>query len=208
MLKVENITDENIFFKSDTVKKELTKINKVLMAAKGVKKDITVVTDYSRQENSIAYTDNNHVYINYGNKFFDKLDSYLDILKAPDRTTALYALGIGADVHEMSHVFWTNFDDGNQWYKALQKGCLLRDVGDSESINIFKEDLKDLNQRDVIIKLLFDINNRVEDGFIEMMAENHFGGKILGCLFDLRDYQFGNMIRVEDMDLKKMPTNF
>lgn len=147
----------------------------------------------------VAYTDNREIHINTGCAFFDgrSYEDALDIL-------------YGLVLHECGHILYTDFGINRLLYDALNVGRWYPDRPTfknpkyDEYLDKFEMLWKSGDrQRRILFSLIKNIDNILEDGFIELELMNNFEyARLTEGLYFLREVQFSEFETVEEMQSK------
>lgn len=149
---------------------------------------LTVQMDWrSTQKARLAYTNNQHIYINAGHPIVSKYD------KRNER----YLFILGLFVHELGHVLYTDFPAWTLFVQAVRKGqwrpglssCSSERVQQSVTeIQAFLD--KGPTHRQVIAAVLKHLLNILEDAYIELCLLKKFPGVFGLALSYMRNEEF------------------
>jgi len=156
----------------------------------GYNRKVKVKTVWEPKNGSLAYTDNEMIWINAGNKLVTKRRG------RPER----YEIVCGLFTHELGHVLYTNFLTSQSYDLFFQAGKWFpeppplnnRDerMNEADIWDFCKSD--EMNQN-AFLRLAFELNNILEDGYIESKMLYRFPGKLGGCLESFRNAHFEDM---------------
>lgn len=176
------ISDEK-FFTSSVVRNYFIEIANLLVHRVDTKAKIKARLYWDPRDPVVAYTDNRAVTINCANSLAMEHKTRADKM---DIIKGLFA-------HELAHILYTDFTLMEVRIDALSMGRWYPAVP-SPSIPDLKERLDDINEfwktkenRRKFLSVLHEIDNIVEDGFIEEAFMDHFKGNLCGGLYFLRD---------------------
>ena len=157
---------------------------------------IRVQLKWKPKDPMVAYTDNQVIHINSGNP----------MVTSEKGRENRYNMILGLFAHEVGHVLYTDFLTfqtyldrlaNGKWFPIAPTLATLTDkVNEREFWEYLKEDEKNLY---AIQYVASQINNIIEDGYIENRVLNNFPGKLGHALEDLREKHFGEMPTVTDM---------
>ena len=147
---------------------------------------IRVQLKWKPKDPTVAYTDNQIIHINSGNP----------MVTSEKGRENRYNMILGLFAHEVGHVLYTDFLTfqtyldrlaNGKWYPIPPVLASLTDkVNEREFWEYIQADEKSLH---VIQYLISQINNIIEDGYVENRVLNNFPGKLGHALEDLREKQ-------------------
>ena len=132
----------------------------------------------------IACTDGNIIFVNLGSKFASRLKEIPVLFH-------IYVVGLIA--HELGHVYWTEFDDGEKYIESIQCGKLYPTVPKHPNASRFVDALKDKANRKMFCHICHSLDNILEDVFI-----NALQAEMLGGLYS-KGISLGNTLIIEEM---------
>lgn len=148
---------------------------------------VKVFLEWEPKKHDIAVTDNDRIYINSGNKLVT------DVAGRMNR----YNIVTGLFAHELGHILYTdflamqtyfNYFDSYNWYPVPPVFSKPNDAVNEKSMwEYVKAD--NINQR-LVKRILHDIFNILEDGYIENRILNNFPGTLGYSLEKLRELHF------------------
>jgi len=157
---------------------------------------IRVQLRWKPKDPTVAYTDNQVIHINTGNP----------MVTSEKGRENRYNIILGLFAHEVGHVLYTDFLTfqtyldrlaHGKWYPLPPTLTTLTDkVNEREFWDYIMADEKNLR---VVQYLASQINNIIEDGYIENRVLNNFPGKLGHALEDLREKHFSEMPTVTDL---------
>lgn len=157
---------------------------------------VRVMLFWEPKNKDIAWTDNSVIYINCGHKIVT------DVKGRENR----YQIVCGLFTHELGHVLYTDFLAGQThlnyfgsylWYPAPPVFKSSVDMKNEAAMwEYVKADAVNLK---IVQKVLHDISNILEDGYIENRMLNNFPGTLGFGLDIFRKLQFGLMPTVTQM---------
>ena len=194
------ITDEE-FFTSSLLAKHFELIASAQTGRYGSKSRIKVCIFWDVKEPDVAWTDNRKIYINAAHPF---------VLTGENRVKR-YQLVTGLFAHELGHILYTDFlkpqthknaIKNRRWFPWTPK--LETSVSLAVEKELWKFVKQDEKQLKFILKVVHDIYNVIEDGYIENRMLIEYPGS-LGCGLDnVRTVQFNSIDTVSVM--KEMET--
>lgn len=195
---------ESVLFKSRAVSTALTNVSQYLFDTIPFKtrKTIKVTANYDKKNSDVAYaTSESNIYVNFGNSYLDKNP------KGKKNTTEKkWLLGKGLVLHEIGHILFTNFNDMDNFQKAItaDQWKWQRPIKAGVSPD-FNEKLKEVNaylnisvhNRKQFMTAFHYFNNIIEDGYIEEALMKSFKGDFVASLYELRDFQYEEFSTIE-----------
>ena len=195
---------ESVLFKSRAVSTALTNVSQYLFDTIPFKtrKTIKVTANYDKKNSDVAYaTSESKIYVNFGNSYLDKNP------KGKKNTTEKkWLLGKGLVLHEIGHILFTNFNDMDNFQKAItaDQWKWQRPIKAGVSPD-FNEKLKEVNaylnisvhNRKQFMTAFHYFNNIIEDGYIEEALMKSFKGDFVASLYELRDFQYEEFSTIE-----------
>ena len=157
---------------------------------------IRVQLKWKPKDPTVAYTDNQIIHINSGNP----------MVTSEKGRENRYNMILGLFAHEVGHVLYTDFLTFQTYLDRLANGkwfpitptltTLTDKVNERELWEYIQTDEKSLR---VVQYIASQINNIIEDGYIENRVLNNFPGKLGHALEDLREKHFSEMPTVTDL---------
>lgn len=146
---------------------------------------LTVQMDWrSTQKSRLAYTNNQHIYINAGHPIVSKYD------KRNER----YLFILGLFVHELGHVLYTDFPAWTLFVQSVLKGQWRPDLSSCSSERV-QQSVAEIQAfldkgppyRQVIAAVLKHLLNILEDAYIELCLLKKFPGVFGSALMYMRN---------------------
>ena len=157
---------------------------------------IRVQLKWKPKDPTVAYTNNQVIHINSGNP----------MVTSEKGRENRYNMILGLFAHEVGHVLYTDFLTfqtyldrlaNGKWYPIPPVLASLTDkVNERDFWEYVQTDEKSLH---VVQYLASQINNIIEDGYVENRVLNNFPGKLGHALEDLREKHFSEMPTVTDL---------
>ncbi|MEE1504478.1 MAG: hypothetical protein UGF89_09580, partial [Acutalibacteraceae bacterium] len=157
---------------------------------------VKVVVDWDTKDGAtVASTNNLNVYLNAGTKFLHTTDLKL-----------LYERVLGLFAHELGHILWTDFVANFSYNNGIERGVWFprkpRLV--SYDMQIAEQDFWDLalqsaETKALLIKYINELNNILEDGFIEEQIFRTYPGVLGIGLKKTRDAHWEDMPELSRM---------
>lgn len=177
------ITDEK-FFTSSIVKNYFIELANMLVHRVDSKAKIGVYLYWDPKDSTVAYTDNRCITINCANSLVTAHKNRADRL---DIIKGLFA-------HELAHILYTDFTLMEVRVDAVSVGKWYPSAPSVAEIPDSKKRLAEVAEywatkegRRKFLSVFHQIDNIMEDGFIEEAFMDHFHGNLAGGLYFLRD---------------------
>lgn len=182
--EIKNMSFEDIFLSSD-YKNDLRDMMHTACLRVGYKKAVSLNVFQDLQNKDIAYTDGNTVFLNLGMKFASRLRN---------KPVLFHTFVVGLIAHELGHIFWTDFDDGQIYLDHIMKGKIYPSVPNHPNSEKFVNALKDSKaNRRLFCDILHSLDNILEDIYV-----NALQAEMLGGLYS-KGITIGNVLTVEEM---------
>ena len=189
------ITDEE-FFTSSLLAKHFELIASAQTGRYGSKSRIKVLIFWDLKERDVAWTDNRKIYINAAHPF---------VMTAENRV-ARYQLITGLFAHELGHILYTDFLKSQTHLNAIKNRRwfpyapnLDTKTALAAEKELWKFVKQDEQQLKFILKVVHDIANVIEDGYIENRMLIEYPGSLGDGLEAWRAVQFGQIDTVSVM---------
>lgn len=154
-------------FLSDKYKSDLEGIMKAACLRVNYRKPVKLKVFSDEQDEDIAYTDGNTIYINFCTNFATRLK---------EKPVLFHIFNVGLLAHELGHIFWTDFDDGEKYIENLKKGTIYPSIPVHPNAQRFIEALSDKYNRKILCELCHAIDNILEDIYVNALQRQMLGG--------------------------------
>ena len=181
--EIKNMSFEDIFL-SPEYKNDLIGIMRSACLRVGFKKHITLSLQNNPDSGDIAYTDGSNIYVNLGAKFAVRLRK---------KPVLFHMYIVGLIAHELGHIFWTEFDDGERYMQAITKGEIYPTLPKHKNSKKFEAALKNKSNRYIFSEMCHSIDNILEDIYV-----NALQAEMLGGLYS-KGIELGNIMITEEM---------
>lgn len=178
-----NISFEEIFG-SSSYAYDLQCIADTAVRRVGCTKNITVRLLYDEDMSDIAYTDGKIITINTGVKF---------ALRLRKNPAVFHIFVVGLLAHELGHIFWTEFDDGERFIEAIKNGRIYPSLPMHKNAVKYADALKKRCNRGLFAELAHSLDNILEDIFVNALQAETLGGLLA------KGISFGNVLVAEEM---------
>lgn len=157
---------KDIFLSPEYKSRLLSIINAASMSVNcGRNIDLQII--YDTKMDSVAFTNGSTITVNLGSSFGKRLRNN------PEK---YHLLIIGLIAHELGHIFWTDFADGEKYCQSILKGQLYPEVPQHPNADKLQEALKDEKNRDMLSQMCHMIDNLLEDIFVNALQRKFFKG--------------------------------
>lgn len=181
--EIKKMSFKDIFLSKD-YENDLKMIIKNACLMVGHKKLVQVHIKYEPNDADVAYTDGNTIFVNFGSPFAKRLQGKPYLFH-------IYIVGLIA--HELGHIFWTEFDDGEKYMKSLKKGELYPDIPKHPNASKFSDALQSKINRAAFMDICHCIDNILEDIYVNALQEQMLGGLYY------KGIVLGNILVLENM---------
>ena len=189
------IRDEELFT-SRLMCAHFEDINTASTKVYNISRDVRVSLLWKEGDSFVACTDNQTVFINTAHTFG---------LKSCPRKTR-YAITQGKNGHELGHILFTDFPAQQSFFNLLTRHIWYPSAPpadtaeEAEAVSeIFEYASADPKNERAIFKIMADINNIIEDGYIEERMLRYFPGSIGQGLKFVRHLHYEDMPALSDM---------
>lgn len=149
-------------------------------------KSIRMLVQYDESSNMTAATDGDYVFINAGNTLLKPL---------AERELKHFAVQ-GFRVHEIGHVIFSDFPTKMAWQNQLRIGqwwpAMPQRLSTPEGAALDAKLKNDENYRDILMQIARNVENALEDGYIEREIQTLYGGLAATELATLNDMLLEN----------------
>lgn len=164
--EINKMSFDDIFL-SDKYKSDLEGIMKAACLRVNYRKPVKLKVFSDEQDEDIAYTDGNTIYINFGTNFATRLK---------EKPVLFHIFNVGLLAHELGHIFWTDFDDGEKYMKSLKKGNIYPSVPVHPNAQKFTDALSNKYNNKILCELCHAIDNILEDIYVNALQRQMLGG--------------------------------
>lgn len=164
--EINEMSFEDIFL-SEKYKSDLVGIMKAACLRVYYRKPINLKVYSDEQDDDIAYTDGNTIYINFGTDFAKRLK---------EKPVLFHIFNVGLLAHELGHIFWTDFDDGEKYMNSLEKGTIYPSIPVHPNAQKFIDALSNKYNRRILCELCHAIDNILEDIYVNALQRQMLGG--------------------------------
>lgn len=173
---------QDIFLSEEYKSRLLSIIN---AAAQSVQcyRNISLKIINDKNEESVAFTDGNTITVNLGSGFGTRLRS------SPEK---YHLLIIGLIAHELGHIFWTDFADGERFTESIQNGKLYPEIPQHPNADKLQKALTDDKNREVLAQMSHTIDNLLEDIYVNALQRKFFQGSFA------KGINLGNVLIAEE----------
>jgi len=193
--KVKTIKDRE-FFSSRVLGAHFADMAAVQTKRYDYNRKVKVKCVWEPKNPNLACTEGEHIWINAGHK----------LVTAQKARPTRYEIVCGLFAHELGHILYTNFlisqtyaqaVQGARWFPATP--TLNNMVEKENATEIMAYCQADEKQAALMAKLLHEISNILEDGYVENKMLVRFPGVLGVCLDAMRKVQFADMPTVTEM---------
>lgn len=153
--EIKNISFEDVFL-STQYAYDLQQLSNTAVKRTGCNK-MPLVRVINNPNDGVAYTDGNKVVVNFGSRFAERLKTNFSVY---------HTFVVGLIAHELGHVFYTDFDDGIRYSKAIKNGEFYPEKPVHPNANKYENALKDERNRKLIQTVAHNIDNILEDIYV------------------------------------------
>ncbi len=171
-------------------------IDAASMGVYGIKRKVRVVIRWMENNGFVACTDNQTVYLNAANT--------LGLEKCPRKTR--YKIVQGLNGHELGHILFTDFLAAQSYFNYFSRGIWYPSAPSADTAEdaaalkeIFEYAAAAPENRKGLDRIVSDVNNIIEDGYIEDRVLRYFPGSIGRGLRFVRQLHFEEMPTVSEM---------
>lgn len=145
-------------------------------------------------------------------RMFIKMNPGNEIIQRIATREERYIAALGLGYHELGHVLYSNFPSMKKWSEGFQKGKWTPKVPDGINTPEGQEiqmlfDAPEQEYRDVLVKIAHNLQNAIEDGYIEWEMGNAYPGTcrmalstLNVSLIEMQDSLADSMNNAENVD--------
>ncbi len=190
-----SITDEELFT-SRLMCTHFEDIDTASTKVYNIGRKVRVVIRWRENDGFVAFTDNQTVFINAANTF--------GLESCPRK--ARYMIVQGLNGHELGHVLFTDFLATQSFFNLLSRHIWYPSAPpadtaeDADALSeIFEYVSDDPRNEKAVFKIVADINNIIEDGYIEDRMLRYFPGSIGQGMKFVRRLHYEDMPTLSEM---------